>query len=171
MMTTDNLTQEEFGMASQNHALTQLRLGVQLYLAGEEKFSAATELSLDMGTPERVEILKKHGLEGTKELRPDLVLYEANKLSFIKASQGADRVRVLEPPLLCVEIISPSQGSQEIINKFKVYFDIGVKSCWYVDPTLELAITYKPDLENEVFKGDLVDNNLGINIPLKKIFY
>jgi Uma2 family endonuclease len=167
----DNLNQEEVDMASQNHAVTQFRLGVQLASLGKE-FEGATELSLDIGTPERQEILKKHGLGETRELKPDLVLYRATDLGFIKASKGADKVRVMAPPLLCVEIISPSQGAQEIINKFKVYFDIGVKSCWYIDPTLEIALVYKESLESEAFHNtDLNDSTLGINIPLNKVFY
>ena len=108
---------EEEDVASQNHAVTQLRLGVQLFLLGDN-YTAATDLSLDMSN--RQDILKKHGLSETRELKPDLVLYHAKDFGFIKASKGMDKVRVTEAPLLCVEIISPTQGNQEILNKFKV---------------------------------------------------
>jgi Uma2 family endonuclease len=165
---TDNIREEEV-VASQNHAVTQFRLGVQLASLGEA-YEGAIELSLDMGTPERQETLKKHGLSETRELKPDLVLYRATDFGFI--DKGKDRARVMEPPLLCAEIISPNQVSLEILDKFRVYFDIGVKSCWYVDPILKTVHVYGNNMENEVFHNtDMVDSTLGITIPLNKIFY
>jgi hypothetical protein len=167
---TDVTELEEVNMASQNHAITQLQLGAQLLGLGDS-YKGATELSLDMGTPERQEIVKKHGLE-VKELKPDLVLYHAKDFGFIKAIRGMDKIRVTEVPLLCIEIISPTQISQDILNKFKVYFEIGVKSCWYVDPTLETVHVYAQTFEHEVYhNGDLVDQTLDIKIPLNKVFY
>lgn len=169
-MTTDNdnLNQEEgVDMASKNHSIIQLQLGAQLLALGE-KFKGATELSLDMGTPERQNVLKKHGLE-VKELKPDVVLYHSTDFFY---EDNTDEVRVLEPPLLCVEIVSPTQGSLEILKKFKVYFDIGVKSCWYVDPILKTVHVYRGDMKSEAFHNtDLNDSTLGINIPLNKVFY
>jgi Uma2 family endonuclease len=164
--------EENIEVASQNHSLVQARLCVQLFLSLGEKFNSATELSLDMSSPERQALLEKHRLDKTRELKPDLVLYHAKDLGFIKISQGRDKVRVPEPPLLCVEIVSPTQGAQEILDKFRVYFEIGVKSCWYVDPALETVHVYDESLENEVYHNtDLVDQSLGIKIPLNKIFF
>lgn len=160
---------EKADMASKNHAITQLRLGAQLLGLGDN-YTGVVELSLDMATPERADILKKHGLEETRELKPDLVLYHAKDLAFEK---GKDKVRVTEPPLLCVEIVSPTQGSLEILNKFRVYFDIGVKSCWYVDPILETVHVYSGNVDSkEVFYNtNLIDHTVDAKIPLNKIFY
>jgi Uma2 family endonuclease len=134
-----------------------------------DNYTGAVELSLDMATPERADILKKYGLEETRELKPYLVLYHAKDLAFEK---GKDKVRVAEPPLLCVEIVSPTEGAFEILNNFRVYFDIGVKSCWYVDPILETVHVYNDGLDSTaVFHNtSLVDHAVGANIPLDKIF-
>ncbi len=160
-------------MASQNHAIIQLRLGAQLLALGEN-FTAATELSLDMSIPEeRQAIMEKHGLEKTRELKPDIVLYRATDFGFIFPEQGEDKTRVRDVPLLCVEIVSPSQSSQEILKKFRIYFEIGVQSCWYVDPTLTLIRVYEGHLTGgkAFVDGELVDDTLGIKIPLNKIFF
>jgi Uma2 family endonuclease len=81
-------------------------------------------------------------------------------------------------PLLRVEIVSPTQGALEILDKFRVYFDIGVKSCWYVDPILKTVHVYKYNMQSMVYhhgesldNGDLVNSTLDIKIPLGKIFY
>ncbi len=98
-------------------------------------------------------------------------LYRAEDFAFIKTSKGEDEMRTMAIPLLCVEIISPAQSTLEILRKLRVYFEIGVKSCWYVDPTLEIVVIYNEFLEKKIYDTDLVDNNLGIKIPLSKVFY
>jgi Uma2 family endonuclease len=39
-----------------------------------------------------------------------------------------------EPPLLCVEVLSPSQRPGEMLAKCERYRDFGVPFCWVVDP-------------------------------------
>ena len=39
-----------------------------------------------------------------------------------------------EPPLLAVEILSPSQRSEEMLAKCERYRDFGVVFCWVLDP-------------------------------------
>jgi Uma2 family endonuclease len=163
---------EEEEMASQNHAVTQLRLGAQLFSLGES-YTAATELSLDMSTPERLAILEKYGLNETRELKPDLVLYQSKDLGFISPDKGEDKPRVQKVPLLCVEIVSPTQGSTEILKKIRVYFELGVQSCWYVDPALTLIRVYEGHLTGgkAFVDGELSDDRLGVKIPLNKVFF
>ena len=41
---------------------------------------------------------------------------------------------VVTPPLLCIEILSPSDSLNEIWDRTQDYFAIGVPVCWIVDP-------------------------------------
>ncbi|WP_461134514.1 Uma2 family endonuclease [Spirosoma lituiforme] len=47
-----------------------------------------------------------------------------------------DEIRMTVPPLCAIEIISPMQSLQELVDKAKAYFEHGVQSCWLVFPGL-----------------------------------
>lgn len=65
-------------------------------------------------------------------LIPDIV--------FLRAGQQPDQYRVYDtPPLLCVEVLSPSQGFGELYNKCLRYLHWGVQHCWIIDPLKRLA--------------------------------
>ena len=44
-----------------------------------------------------------------------------------------DILRMSEMPLLAIEVLSPKQGIYDILEKFKLYFSLGVQSCWLGD--------------------------------------
>ena len=50
-----------------------------------------------------------------------------------------------EPPLLCVEVISPSQRHSEMIAKCERYHEFGVPFCWVIDPVAKRAWESHPD--------------------------
>jgi Uma2 family endonuclease len=60
--------------------------------------------------------------------RPDVIYFATNRLHLIgdKAMEG--------PPDLCVEIISPSSGTVDRVDKFEQYRAAGVANYWVVDP-------------------------------------
>lgn len=164
------MIEEESPMASRSHSITQLRIGANLLFGlDNQKYTPATETSLDMSFPERQELQKQLGFPEKQELKPDVVLFKAEEFALV---DGEDKVRVQEVPILCVEIISPTQNSLEILEKFKVYFGIGVKSCWYVDPLLQ-AIRVYHGKETKLFHSNdtLADPIIPIEVPLQKIFY
>lgn len=172
-------TEEHFDMPSQNHSIVQLRIGSQLLMLGKE-YNAGVETSLDVSAPKRQEILKKYEIKAERELKPDLVLYHARDFSFIDPLRSADKIRVKKMPLLCVEIVSPSQSSHDILNKIRAYLEMGVKSCWYVDCNLKLIRVYAPvhtpsQELNLTFKnfeeGELVDAVLNIKISVGSVFF
>lgn len=161
--------EEENKMGSANHALIQTRLVRTL---PEGQFSIATELSLDVSSTERQEILMLCKVNAKQELKPDIALYYAEDLHYLDPAEDIDLIRVVKMPLLCIEIISPSQSNRFMLAKFRAYFAMGVKSCWYVDPNLKLIKVYSSPKESEVFseKGEVVDKTLDIRLPLGKIF-
>lgn len=167
----DHQPEEEKTVSSQNHGLTQLRIGAQLFHLSDQ-YNVATQLSLDVSSPERQQILSQCKVKAERELKPDIVLYYAKDFDYIDPTEDLDVVRVEQMPLLCVEIVSPTQTSQDILPKLRAYFALGVKSCWYVDPNLKLIQVYSSPKESKTFVTleDVFDQVLEIRLPLSKIF-
>jgi hypothetical protein len=167
----DFAEEETFEMSSRNHAIVQGRLSGYFYFM-VKGFSAPTELSLDMTSPPRQMLLKKYDIARTRELKPDVAIFHAKDFGFMKRSKGPDPKRVTEIPLAVFEIISPSQSSWEILNKFSVYFDLGVKSSWMIDPNVNGVWVYH-NLENFKFfslTDEVTDDILNVRVPLETIF-
>lgn len=49
------------------------------------------------------------------------------------------------PPVLCIEILSPSQPFAELHNKCRAYLRWGVACCWIIDPVKRMAWQIEPD--------------------------
>jgi len=65
-----------------------------------------------------------------------------------------------EPPLLCVEVVSPSQRPAEMLAKCERYHEFGVPYCWVIDPVSQRAWEYhagtKPaEQASAIIAGDL----------------
>lgn len=74
-------------------------------------------------------------------------------------------------PVLAVEILSPLQGVKTLVDKFRVYFALGIRSCWLVYPYAEaIAVYHTPDEFTLYAQGELVDEVTGVRIPLQEIF-
>ena len=156
---------EENEVGSVNHALVQTRL---IRALPGEKFVIATELSLDVSSLEK-NLLGSLGI--INELKPDICLYPIGTLKFIKPVLGDDIVRYNLPPVTSIEIVSPSQSSQKIVAKFRAYFAFGVKTCWLVEPVLEVVSVYTSMSEHRIFSildGEVVDDEIRVSIA--KIF-
>ena len=76
-----------------------------------------------------------------------------------------------EAPLLAVEILSPRQGAQESLEKFALYFALGVRSCWLVDSTTAIVAVYSTLEQPKTFSGgEVVDEAFAIRLPLAELF-
>ena len=82
-----------------------------------------------------------------------------------------DTIRVQEPPLVTVEIYSPTQGTQDIMDKVGVYFQRGVKSCRGVSPPIHNVTIFTPDGQRRSFSAGIVtDPAIGITADLEAVF-
>jgi Uma2 family endonuclease len=74
---------------------------------------------------------------------------------FSRPGQRFDEHDVLNtPPLLCIEIISPSQSFRELYDKCISYLRWGVPYCWIIDPVRHLAWQIEVDeMPREIFSG------------------
>jgi Uma2 family endonuclease len=137
-------------MPSKNHSYTQTNLIVAL-AQFKKRFRTTSELSLTLPT-----------LRAT----PDICLYPQRG-----ADYRNDQVTVSEPPILVIEILSPSQTLDMMMEKFDRYFENGVQSCWLVQPQIETITVLHPGAKPRTFDSGLVlDAVVGIEIPVEEVF-
>ena len=139
-------------MPSLLHAIIQKRLTVYLDTRYEGQFEVLPELTLD--TP------------GEKSI-PDICLCPWEPIDFFH-----DQIKRKDPPLATIEILSPTQVLQTLLDKTADYFSFGVKSCWVVIPPLESIYVFKSPFYHEVFSmgEEVYDPNLDIRVPMDLIF-
>ncbi len=154
MTTVCDIEEEVIDMGSRNHSYLQIKLGALLLEL--DKYLVLSEISLDSSPLET----------NTKEMRPDLALYPKLTIDFLQ-----DEIRMQTMPLLVIEILSPRQSIDEILEKFRGYFKLGVQSCWLVLPPLKsVSVFSSPNQEQTFSQGEVVDNVLAIRLAVKSIF-
>ena len=137
-------------MPSLNHAIIQGRL-YQSFLRHPE-YLALMELSLE--------------LVPGKCLTPDISVG-----TFGPMNLRHDVVRISQAPALTVEIVSPSQNLEEIIEKAEFYLANGVKSVWVVLPPLHELTIFLPDGTQQSYHTGVVrDPATGITADLDAVF-
>jgi len=136
-------------MPSENHAIVQMNLGIEL--AKHKQYRVMSELSLELnGRP----------------LTPDLCVYPRRPVDF-----RHDTIRRTDPPLMVVEIWSPTQGSQEVMDKVEAYLQNGVKTCWVVNPPQRTITIYGADGSLKSFvEGQVKDSVTGLAADLDAVF-
>ncbi len=71
---------------------------------------------------------------------PDVSVYR--RLKDVNALR--DEVKGTEPPLLAVEILSPTQPLDDLVRKAEAYLAAGVGACWLVQPSLQTVTVFRP---------------------------
>ncbi len=178
--TTEGLGEEAENkeMSSKNHGLIQVRLAS--FINSFDDYNVATELSLDVSEASRQAILTNYGLATTRELKPDIAVYLADEFDLADPDEeddldSVDPLRVQQMPLCAMEIVSPSQSSYKILQKFRAYFAMGVKSGWLVEPNLKTIVVYQGQIRQKHSYmanngGDVEDSILKVKMLLVKIF-
>lgn len=147
---TDYQTERNKPMPSKNHGITQFNLGNE-FAQYKKKYRFISEIGLE--------------LEDWKSV-PDLAIFDKMKVDFIH-----DEIRMTDVPLGVVEILSPTQGLQELNDKAERYFFYGVKSAWLVIPSMRTIAIYHSPYEFQLFtQGIARDTVLDIEVDLKEVF-
>jgi Uma2 family endonuclease len=77
-------------------------------------------------------------------------------------------------PVLIVEILSPSDKMEEIIEKVESYLDAGVKLVWVVEPVFQTITVYRPDAKPRLFNVtqdiDAEPHLPGFRVPVAEVF-
>lgn len=139
-------------LPSKNHGKIQSRIIFGLMTKYQKDYSIISELSLELN-----EWLST----------PDVCLYPNEPLDVMN-----DEIRMTNPPLCVIEILSPTQTLNDLTDKAIAYFLHGVKSCWLVLPTLSTIYVFSGPSQFEAFVQDEVvkDKILNIELPLTEVF-
>ena len=57
------------------------------------------------------------------------------------------------PPVVAVEILSPSDTHESVTDKLWLYLSVGVVQVWIVDPDLETVTIHRPDADPQFFSS------------------
>jgi Uma2 family endonuclease len=101
-----------------------------------------------------------------RNFTPDISLYPRQSVDW-----RHDQIRGTESPLAVVEIASPAQDNQSVMDKVEVYFRNGVKSCWYLQPYLKTITILGPDGKEHVFHSGVArDPYTGVTADVAAVF-
>jgi Uma2 family endonuclease len=97
-------------------------------------------------------------LKGQDIRIPDIVFFDLDA--------RIERGTLSDPPILCVEVLSPSQYPSELFAKCEAYHAWGVPYCWVVDPLKRCAWEYHKDEPVRLISdnGSLTAGQIGIEI-------
>lgn len=91
-----------------------------------------------------------------------------------QASIDAGTTQLEGPPLLAVEILSPSDKLEDVGSKVDLYLQSGVQIVWLIEPHFQTVAIHKPDtLPVQLNTGqEIADEPLlpGLRIPVAKLF-
>ena len=113
-------------------ALVQKPMGTREHMRMERKLDRLLEPYEAAGLGEAI-----HDL--STRFGPDVRIPD---LAFVPAGAKFEKGILMDPPLLCVEVISPSQRPSELFAKCEVYHGWGVPYCWVIDPIAKVAWEY-----------------------------
>lgn len=132
------------------HSVTQTNLLRQL-VEYRPDFQPLSELTLRLGD---------------RELTTDLSVYRDLDVDFTQ-----DEIRMTEPPVLAIEISSPTQGIQDLVDKARFLMEHGVESCWIVQPPLRTITVFTPDMESTTYSsGTVTDPATDVELDVEDIF-
>ena len=145
--------QEDRPRPSRNHSRTAHNLSVLLNRF-KDRFSIHQQLSLSLAGWQTI---------------PDLCLYPRGDLS---SDWLTEEDEVTVSPVLVVEILSPKQNLQPLVDKIRAYGQHGVKSCWLVEPATRVVSVFPALGGSRAFtEGTLWDEATGIEVPVGEIFF
>jgi len=77
---------------------------------------------------------------------------------------------IVEPPFICIEILSPEDRLQKVQQKIDDYVAFGVPNIWVIDPMMRRAFAYTVDGSREFKDGVLRTQDPAFEIPLSDVF-
>jgi Uma2 family endonuclease len=104
---------------------------------------------------------------GDRDVTPDLCIYRDLDVDFTQ-----DTLRMTDPPLVAVEIASPTQGMQDLIDTIRFLLEHGVPSCWLMQPQLRTitVFTEGPAEPQTYSDGTVTDPVTDITVDLADVF-
>ena len=140
-------------MPNYSHGIIQANVTVILGLQAGTTYRIASELTCE--------------LPDGSVFTPDISVLMRRPVNL-----GREPARCREVPVLAVEILSPSQGHQSVVEKIDAYFANGVQSVWEINPALRLVAVYQPGANHpEIFlRGEVKDSATNLIARVEEIF-
>jgi Uma2 family endonuclease len=114
---------------------------------------------------EKIEVLPELTLAIGNGLTPDLSVFPKEQ---IRPNFFQDVTRFEQPPLVAIEVVSPSQNIQDLLEKAKILVQAGSKTVWTVEP-FSRTIFVTTAKGTEIFHDTMVESE-GIKVDFQKIF-
>jgi Uma2 family endonuclease len=95
-------------------------------------------------------LLDEFGRQGIGQAERELSVRKGEDIRvpdivFFGLDARIERGILIDPPVLCVEILSPSQYPSQLFAKCEAYHAWGVPYCWVIDPLKRCAWEYHKD--------------------------
>ena len=139
-------------MPSLNHSAVQANTIFELKIRYRDQFRFLSEINVEIGG---------------RVLVPDIGIFPAMPLDMAHDVQVLTRL-----PLTTIEILSPKQALDDLIDKADAYLAAGVRSCWVVMPKLQGVAVFSAPGTYVFFRGAevLQDPATGVELPLPPLF-
>ena len=103
---------------------------------------------------------------GDRDLTPDISVYTDFDVDYTR-----DETQATDPPLLAIEISSPTQGIQGLIEKIRFLLQHGVQLCWLIQPQLRTVTVFTGEMDSATHdRGVLTDPATDIEVDLDDVF-
>lgn len=99
--------------------------------------------------------------------KPDIAICKKMTVDWVH-----DIVRLKEPPITAIEILSPKQAYNDLTDKiYDNYFKSGVQSVWLLLPSVKAIQLFLPEQPVQYFADTIFyDPTTGIELDLKTIY-
>ena len=77
---------------------------------------------------------------------------------------------IVEPPFICIEILSPEDRMERVQDRIDDYIGLGVPNIWVINPRSRRAFAYTAEGSREFKDGVLRTESPEIMIPLAEVF-
>lgn len=119
------------------------------------------------------EVLFRLPLPVDRNRRPDVAFVPFDRWPKNRPGPTANAWEVL--PDLMVEVISPSDYMDDVLDKLEEYFDAGVRLVWIVVPQKQVVYVYESPKQIKVLsREDELDGGIvlpGFRLPLQELFF
>jgi Uma2 family endonuclease len=144
--------QEDRPMPSLNHAIVCQNAGAQLYRF-RDKVVTCQQLNLN--------------LDGWQSI-PDVCAYPREALPH---DWLADEDECKIAPWLVIEVVSPKQNLQPLLDKAREYLLHGVKTCWIIIPPARTVVVLPQSGPSKSFNEGVVgEESLGVTMDVSELF-
>jgi len=120
-----------------------------------------------------METLFRLPLPVDRNRRPDVAFVSAQTIAQAPAQPGSDNAWAVLPELM-VEVVSPNDLAEEILERLNEYFAAGTKLVWIVYPTQRLLYVYSSPRQVRILgQADELDGGVvlpGFRIPIASLF-